>query len=213
MRRAIALATAQKSYAINRANENEVTWQPLYDFQTYPAAGATILTFFQVQNGQAGKTLADTNMDQPGSLPAPKKHLTTGIEIVFFPGNAPGSTGLIATTGQNWTDVWSVFKSGFLRLYVGSKDQVIDAPLGVFPPSFRLAGAAALTGVGAAAGSQNQIDYASFAGAQYDLTPLFIPPVQNFRVTLEFPVAVALPSGVAGRIGVRLLGYLYKLSQ
>lgn len=218
VKRAISLSAAQRAYAVNRTGEHEVIWSPLYDTQAYAAAGQTILSFFQVQQGQSSKTLADTNMEAAGSLPAPKHFLCTGIEVTFHPGNTPGSVGdrAVAATapGRNWGDLFAFYKSGLLRFFIGSKDYLVDAPVGVFPPGYRLSGGAAITDqTTAAAASLSQIDYAAVTGKPYDITPVFIPSQQNFRVTLEWPTAVALPSGVAGRVGVRLMGYLYRLSQ
>ena len=77
------------NYAINRSGEYEATRQTLYDFQTYAAAGATSFTFFQTPTGQSGKTLADTNIETAGTLPAPKHLLVQSIEIYLFPNDNP----------------------------------------------------------------------------------------------------------------------------
>lgn len=219
MKQAPSLAAARSKYAVNRGGEYEVIFSPLYDYQTYAAAGQASLSFFQVQQGQSSKTLSDTNMEAAGILPAPKHFLTTGIEIVFVPGNTVGMTGdrSVAATapGRNWDDVNKVAKRGLLRFFIGSKDYLVDAPLGVFPQSWRLAGATSMADqTTIAATSFSQVDYAAMAGRPYEITPVFIPSQQNFRITTEWPEGVqALPSGVAGRIGVRMMGYLYRLSQ
>lgn len=41
--------------------------------------------------------------------------------------------------------------------------------------------------------------------------PVMLEPTQNFKVTLNFPTAVAITN--AGRIGVNLHGVLYRNSQ
>lgn len=202
-----------KAYSVNRAGQEEGITQPLYDYQTYPNAGATSLTFFQIPNGQSGKTLADTNMEQAGTLPAPKKFLIQAIEIAFFPGSSPSVNGAAAASEQ-WNDTYAVFKSGHFQLFIGSKPYLDEAPLGVFPPGWRLAGAAALSdSTTAGADQQTRIGYAGFSGRPYQITPIMLPTQQNFKVTITWPSAVSLPSGVDGRIGVRLLGALYRLSQ
>ena len=58
-----------------------------------------------------------------------------------------------------------------------------------------------------------RIDYAVFTGPVYQITPVRLIPTQNFNVSLNWATAVALPSGVNGRIGVILGGFLYRLSQ
>ncbi|MDH5654202.1 MAG: hypothetical protein OEZ39_20285 [Gammaproteobacteria bacterium] len=204
----------QRRYRVNRRGQFETVYQPLYDFTTYAAAGQTSLTFFQTPIGQSGKTYADTNMESAGQLPSPKSMMVTAISVVFFPGSAVNATGALTTTGVNWEDVNTVHKSGFLKLFCGSKDFIIDGPIGKFPPPFRLTGAAAMADAStAAADLHSQIDYASMTGITYQIVPITIPPNQNFNVTLNWPTAVALPSTVAGRIGIILDGFLTRLSQ
>jgi len=210
-----------RNYNVNRANQAEVIWQPLYDYQSYPAAGQTELNFFQVPVGQGAtsspgatgtKTIADTNMKSAGQLPQPTQFLLTGIEILFYPGQDVNASGAIGTSGLNWDDVYTVGKSGALRLFIGSKDYLVDSPIMMFPPEKRLAGAAAMADATTAAGAlHSQIDYATFAGRPYAITPVNLIANQNFNVSLEWPTAVALNEDA--RIGVRLNGWLYRLSQ
>ena len=206
---------ALSNYNVNRRDEGEGFWQPLYDYQTYALAGQTSLRFFAIPRGQGGKTLADTNMSSAGVLPTPIQELVTGIQIVLYPGINPGRTGDFANTGDYWNDIKAVAESGFLEFTIGSKVYCTDAPLNAFPPAFRLSGAAALAdATTAAAALHSQIDYASFAGPTYAINPgIRLISNQNFDVTLSWPTAVALPSGVDARIGVRLLGWQYRLSQ
>ena len=188
--------------------------RPLYDFQTYLAAGQTSLTFFAVPQGQGGKTLADTNMESAGALPAPKKMLVTSIEVAFFPGGNPSTYGAAAAIAGHFNDLWTVFKSGYLKFFVGSKDYLIDAPIGKFSNSFRVGGVAAIadsTTLGA--GQQSMVQLGAFVGPQYEITPIELVSNQNFNVTLNWPALVPTISTVAGRIGVILNGWQYRLSQ
>lgn len=200
--------------SVNRPGEQEVVRQTLYDYQAYVAAGQTQLIFFQVPQGQSGKTKADTNMEAAGILPAPKRFLIEAIEIQLFPGGVPSVFGAaLAATQIN--DVYTVAQSGFLDLFIGSKSYLTEAPLGRFPPSNRLAvNAAFADATTAAAALQSRSGYASFAGAPYRIEPnISLVSTQNFNVTLNWPTAVALPSGVNARIGVVLKGLLYRNSQ
>lgn len=214
-RRNVPMAPSQlQKYSFNRAGQVNSNQQSLYDYQTYAAAGQTQLLFFQVPKGQSGKTLADTNVELAGSLPQPKRMLVKDISVYFAPGTAVNVSGAIATSGVNWQDVWSVFKSGWLEFFIGSTPYITEGPIGRFPPRFRLGGAAAMAdATTAAAGLHSQIDYASFCGEPYRFTPVLLEPNQNFHVSLNWPTAVALPSTVAGRIGIILDGDLYRLSQ
>ena len=200
-------------YAVNRPGMEEGIFQPLYDYQTYALAGTTSeYQFFQVPQGQGGKTLADTNMDSAGQLPAPKRALVTQVQVVVFPGQDVNASGAIATNMLNWDDVYTLGKAGYLKFFIGSKDYLIDAPLMAFPPSFRLAGGAAVAdATTAAADLHSQLDYATFAGMPYNITPVLLESNQNFRVTLHFPTTTAINANA--RIGIRLIAWQYRLSQ
>lgn len=207
-------------YDVNRANQYEAIRQSLYDYTTYGgAAGQTQLQFFQVPVGQSGKTLADTNMRAAGQLPQPQFFLLESIEIKFYPGVLPGThvTTLAATEFAN--DVYTVAKSGWAELFIGSKPYLDEAPLDRFPPKTRLNVDAAYgiqlkQTMAADAEEQVSMDYATFSGRPYFMDPqVLLVPNQNFTFTLNWPTAVPLPSTADARIGVVFDGYLYRLSQ
>lgn len=189
----------------------EAIYQPLYDFQTYAAAGHTSLSFFQVPNGQSNKTLADTNMDNAGALPAGKEFLVQAIEVCFFPGADPGI--LQAPAAAVFTeDCYKFSKSGHLQFFVGSKSYLDEAPIGVFGQSFGLEGFAALAdSTTASATGQSVIQYAKLASNIYQITPVKLVSQQNFKVVMDWPAAVAISADA--RVGVRLLGTLYRNPQ
>ena len=203
------------NYNVNVDGEPEVIWQPLYHYQTYPAAGFTgPLVFFQVAIGNpVGVALEDTNLKSAGRMPTPKNQALVAIEVAFFPGGVPSATGAIVAA--NWNDVVAVHSGRMsLQLTIGDKTYLQEAPLGTMPMQFRVDGAAALSDTTTAAASRvTKIDYAAFCGPPYLLVPLRLIANQEFNVTINAPAAVALPSGVAGRIGVRLGGMQYRLAQ
>ena len=204
-----------EAYNVNVDGQPEVIYQPIYDFQTYAAAGFTSQRFFQVPAGQGGKTFDDTNMESSGALPVPVNMAITSIEVVFFPAAAIGVVGVTTIVGNNWNDVQAVHEAGHVSVVIGSKEYLLDAPLGRFPQTFRIAGGAAQANASTAAAAQfTQIDYAVFAGKCYEIVPLRLISQQNFRVDVVFDNGVvALPSTVDGRIGVRLNGFRYRLAQ
>jgi len=213
-----------KQFMVNRPGAEEVIRQSFYDFQTYATAGFTEQIFFQVPQGQSGKTVQDTNLTNAGALPQPQYHLTESIEVHFFPGVNPvvatlAGEAVSAVEPEFANDVYNVLKAGSLRLFIGSKTFLREAPLLRFPPKTKLETAFALAlqySEGTASDDAYQItaNYAAACGRPYFLDPpLLIPPTQNFDVTLNFSTAVATPSGVDGRIGVILDGLLYRLSQ
>jgi len=210
-------------YSVNRHNEPEAYRQSLYDFQTYANAGSTQFTFFQNPVGQGGRTSADTNMEQAGALPSPKAMLVQSIEVVLFPGVNPvteNNTTTAAAVESNFTnDVYALQKAGYLDFFIGSKSYLIEAPLGRFPPKTRLHtqfGFGVQIAQASAADQTAQVsgDYACFDGRPYMVNPwILLTSTQNFKVTLNFPTAVSLPSGQDARIGVILDGISYRLSQ
>lgn len=187
--------------------------QPLYDYQSYAAGGQTQLNFFQVPVGQSGKTIEDTNMDLAGSLPQGKNFLVQAIEVAFFPGVATSTLG--APAADLFTqDVYTFMKSGHLSFFYLSKNYLDEAPIGVVGQSFGMDGfAAASDSTTAGAGQAVQMKYAQLHRRVYKINPVKLASQQNFKVTMDWSSAVALPSTVAARVGVRLLGVLYRDAQ
>lgn len=205
---------ALQNFEVNRDGQNEVIWQPTYDYLPYPAAGAANLTFFQRTVGAAANGIADTNMRASGQFPAPQRFLITGIQLFFAPPAAVSrGAELEAATATNWNDVQAVMEGiASLQLFIGSKPYLNDAPLSKFTQQFKLAGEGAVAGTYSAT-TQSYIDYAVHCGKYYAITPIIIPTNQNFDVQLTFPALIPLTGDVDGRIGCILDGFLYRLSQ
>lgn len=208
-----------QSYAVNRKGMYEGIRQTLYDYQTYALAGQTSLSFFQVPLGQGGKTIADTNIEVAGSLPQPKHFLVESIEIRFWPGINPVTLVTTLAESEFTNDVYTVSKSGSLNFFIGSKTYLEEAPLGRFPPKTKVESefAVALEFKQAVAADEEQqvtMDLAYMCGRPYFINPAtLLIPTQNFKVSLNWPAAVALPSGQDARIGIVLDGVLYRQSQ
>lgn len=199
-------------YNPNRPDATEAIWQPFYDYQSYGTAGSTSFTFFQVPNGQASKTYADTNMELAGQFPAPTAFLCTAIMVAFFPGGNPSNTGTAVAASTFWNDAVSVANAGYLELTIGSKPYLRDAPIGKFPTNFTVNGVAAIgLASGATTIAYSQLGFARAAGRYYEITPFLIPQSQNFNVKLIFPTAQTV--NTTGRVGVILDGFYYRQSQ
>lgn len=204
----------------------DVIWDPLYDFNVYPSAGTTQLSYFSTPQGQGTtsspgasgtKTIADTNMDSAGQLGKGNQFYVTGIEMLFFPSNSIGNGGLaITAVGSFCNNVYNVGKSGVITLEVGSgRTYVQQGPLQLFPPSTRLALAAALASTGntAVATSVGEINYATWSGEVYTIVPLLLDANQTFTFKATWPAAVAAASGSDHRLGARLRGYRIRNAQ
>ncbi len=208
-----AIPRDNQQFSVNRAGKEAIR-SSLYDFQTYALAGQTSLQFFQVPAGQGGKTKADTNMEAAGALPSPKQFLIETIELYLFPGVPIDTVATTATnTAKQADDLYAFAKSGYLDLFIGSKSYLTEAPLGRFPCSTGLRIDAAISGVFTAP-NMAKSEYAAMTGLIYRVQPeILLEPTQNFNVSLNWPVAVAMPSGVDARVGVVMRGLLYRNSQ
>jgi hypothetical protein len=223
-------------FDVNRAGQVEGIRQSLYDYAVYATAGTTQISFFQTPQGQGAtsssgavagspKTLADTNMTMAGSLPAPQNFLLESIEVAFEPGSVNTAAtftlqnliafnaAAAATVGGAINDVNAIRQTGYLNLFIGSKSYLTEAPIGRFPPKAGLQLSAAVASNSATVGELMAAS-ARFGGRPYAVQPpIRLIATQNFSVTLNWPAAVATPSGFNGRIGVILDGYLYRNSQ
>lgn len=224
------------SNRVTNPNQSEIYRQRLYDFQLYPAAGITTLTFFQAAVGQGitsaqgatvgtSKTTADTNMELSGTLPSGKAFLIDSIEVLFTPGSVPtantytpanvsvfAAVAAAAVVGAA-NDVNTFYQSGTLELNVLSKNYLRETPLLTFPPKchFDVSGAVASN---SATTSEIAISVTKAVGRPYFIDPrVALQPAVNFEVRLLWPGVVAAPSGFNGRVGVILDGYFMRASQ
>ena len=201
-----------QQYSVNVANNVEGIKASLYDFTTYAQAGQTQLDFFQVPQGQAGKSLADTNMEAAGSLPNPKSFLVTNIQCYVFPNPAISILGADAVaTGLN--DIQIIGQGGWLEFFIGSKNYIQEGPILRFPPRNGLIiNSSQDSQTTPAAGLQTMNAYGNLGGEPYDMKPpILLNPTQNFRVSLKWPVGLAISHSC--RIGIVMEGLLYRLSQ
>jgi hypothetical protein len=223
---------------VTNPSQSEVVRQRFYDYQLYATAGTSQLTFFSAPVGQGlttalggtagtAKTLWDTNLELPNTLPSGKAFMIESIEVIFFPGSvstantytlanpvAFSTTGAAAQAAQ-LSDVNSFYQSGMLELNILSKNYLRETPMIAFPPktNFNLDVAVASAGTNAQP-SGFALMNARVAGRPYYISPeIALQPAVNFEVVIKFPAAVATPSGFNARVGVILDGYFMRASQ
>lgn len=186
-------------------------WWPLFDYQTYNAAGTTVQQFFAVPKGQGGKTETDTNMELAGQIPAGQRFVITGVGVDFYPGVDPSLDGDGTAVNNFINDVYALGSNGRLKLTIGSKDYVNHGSLLKFPPTNRLAVESSGAIDNAAAAESFSTGYASFSGREFSVVDAVLMANQNFNVNIyDLP---ALPSTVDARIGINLYGWLYRNAQ
>ncbi len=225
-----------QAYRVTNPNFSEAIWQPLYDYNIYPAAGAQSLGFFQqpvaagitsALGATAGtpKTTSDTNMSLAGTLPSGMNFLATGIDVAFYPGSVgTANTYTVATftffaaanaatVPAPVNDVNTFYQSGRLEFTVLDKKYLTLTPLIHFVPqaAFELSGAMGTT---SATAGETGFATARPTGTPFTLQPpIGLLPAVNFDVTLRWPAVVALPSTFNARVGVILQGYQYRAGQ
>jgi hypothetical protein len=216
--------------------QSEVVRQRFYDYQLYPTAGATQFTFFSQPIGQgltsavggvAGspKTLWDTNLELPNTLPSGKAFMIESIEVLFFPGSVStantytvaspvlfNATAAAAVAAQA-ADVNTIYQSGMLELNILSKNYLRETPVLAFPPKANFTLDAAIASNSATTAEVGLVNMRA-SGRPYYISPeIALQPAVNFEVTIRYPAVVATPSGFNGRIGVILDGYFMRASQ
>lgn len=207
---------------VTQLSQQDVIYAPLYDSNSWGTAGQAQLIFFTAPAGQGAttapgangtKTLADTNMTSAGQLTKGNEFYMTGQEFLFFPGSLPEQDITAAGVNGFLNDTYNASKSGYVTLQVGSnRNYIQDGPLGLFPPSNRLYVAAAIGGTDTAAtNSMLTALYASWAGEQYSITPVYIEATLGFQEFIQWPAAVTLAT--TARIFSRMIGYLVRNAQ
>jgi hypothetical protein len=222
-------------YDVNSPGAVEKVRARLYDYQLYPTAGLTQMTFFAVPKGQGlssspgaaalTKGPADTNMTLAGQLPSPQAFIVESIEALIFPGlSAAANTftpqqpavfavASAAAVNAGVTDVYMIGVGAFVDFFIGSKSYLTDAPLGCFPPKTYFGLDAAVASTSATVG-ESVLANGKWCGRPYYLDPpMTLRATQNFNVTLNWPVVIATPSGFNARVGIALDGVLFRKAQ
>jgi hypothetical protein len=221
---------------VTNPSQSEVIRQRLYDYQLYPTAGVSQLTFFQNPIGTgvttalgatvgSAKTIADTSQELAGTLPSGKAFLIESIEVVFFPGSSADANTYVVAAPTNFNataaatvtaqlqDVNRIYQSGVLELNILSKNYVRETPILAFPPKANFALDAAVAS-NSATTAEVALTNMRASGRPYFVEPsIALQPAVNFEVVIKFPGVVSTPSGFNGRIGVILDGYTMRASQ
>lgn len=216
--------------------QSEIIRNRLYDFNLYPAAGISSLTFFAQQVGQgitsaqgatvgSGKTLSDTNMQLAGQLPNGQMYVVESIEVLFLPGSVstantytPASVYAFAAVaaasiGAAVNDVNLILQTGQLDFNILNKNYLREPMLMAFPPKAMIDLTAAV-GTNSATTSLVSAQLAKATGRPYYIDPkISIRPAVNFEVKISWPGVVATPSTFNGRMGVLFDGGFMRASQ
>ena len=202
------IANALQQYGVLAGNVVEAHPQSFYDFQTYATAGTKLsYSFFQNQIGSGGYTAGTTNMPSNGQFPNPQNFLWTGIEVIFISGQTVSSAA--ATEGLSIAD--DLYKIANAKAYVNfiinTKEYFRECPLGACPAQYGLGGGIG-TGYPAVVAS-----FAHTVGEMKRTSGQLIPSNTSFIGNIVFDATTATPSGIDGRIGMKIHGIWYQLAQ
>jgi hypothetical protein len=224
-------------YSVTNPNWSQILRQSLYDYQLYPTAGQQQMLFFTVPIGAGvtsavgavagtAKTRLDTNMQQGGTLSSGKRQMVEAIEVDFQPGSVSTANtytvasmlafavAAAATVGQAWVnDITSFYQSGQLEFKVLDSVVHSDTPLRKFPAATQFVIDAAIASNSATVGEVIAAK-AGIVGPLRELSPpIALEPTVSFNVSLNWPAAVATPSGFNARVGIVLQGYEQRVGQ
>lgn len=212
------------AFNVNREGWEGVT-QTLYDSAAYPSAGSAQILFFQTPAGQGtgfaggSKTFEDTNITNAGMLPANIEFLIQSIELLFLPTTPtvvaamPASLDAAANAAQVIiNDAYIFYRTGFFKLFIGSKDYLTEAPLMKFPAKANFALNSALASSTTADTKALKTGFATARGRPYLLkAPLRLVSNQNFNASINFPSLRVISNPAL--VYCTLDGVLYRRSQ
>lgn len=181
----------------------------VYDTVTYDGVnGHDKLEFFKTI---AGKSLEECNLTTPGHLPSGWSMLVTGAQVLFIPGVANGRLGANAKFDYT-NDMAAFYSRGLLHVKVGQDDAIYDGPLSLFPGETRLIGDVSFADTYTADDNKaGVLEIVTLAGKSYsDFEPFSIIGQQEYTAALEwFGTKVPMPSGLSGKVRLRLTGSVY----
>ncbi|MBZ5522255.1 MAG: hypothetical protein LAP21_08435 [Acidobacteriia bacterium] len=181
--------------------------QPIYDSVSFAAAAAFAQqTMFQAPRGQAGKTLAQTNMTIAGSLPNPQRLILRALRIFISNSTVP-------------TDMFNLLQNVSVTLNIGTKPYflgflgLLSAGCGAMVTAAAQVGTAPAGSAPLFATSNGLPDQRSVFSLNQPITIEQGEPFQvilNPDVAFNFAAAGANPAGVGATIYAILDGDLYR---
>lgn len=181
--------------------------QPIYDSVSFAAAAAFAQqTMFQAPRGQAGKTLAQTNMTIAGSLPNPQRLILRALRIFISNGTVP-------------SDMFNLLQNVSVTLNIGTKPYflgflgLLSAGCGAIVTAASQVGTAPAGSAPVFSTSNGLPDQRSVFSLNQPITIEQGEPFQvilNPDVAFNFAAAGANPAGVGATIYAILDGDLYR---
>lgn len=183
-----------QQYDTQYKGQKERICYSLYDTVMYVSAASVQLFLFNIVRA----TLDLSNMEQAGSLPAPKAFFMRAVR--FYVKQEPQSSARAAAGAVQVgaiSNIKLLTNTGVLQLTIGSK-LYMQTPLWKIPSGGGAFGGLASDGDVADPGEVQDWAVCGYPHVRNALTlavPIFLGPGVNFRVELTWPAAVALAGG------------------
>lgn len=211
--------TLEELKNFNPAEKNKVRFGFVFDTAIYAAAGQDSLSLCAVPEGgqlndnSRSKTSEDTNLQAAGTLPSNQAMWVTGLQLLFLPSSAMGhaETDAACTAAKLLAnDVAAFYNNGLVHLALKGVDIIKDGPLMMFPPQSHIEGSAAMANTDT--DNNRTIEFVQCKGNPYPIEPFTWMGGEVLTAKLLWPNGkVALPSGLTGRVKVRLYGHIYEV--
>jgi len=209
------IADPRRTYGVVKGDQREKIGFTLWHRLTYTSGATLSLEFFTVAaSGLNG------NLPGAGQLPNGNQFLVKAIRIMpaLRPQEAAGAAIAAGTIAGPIEDMFQFITTGHAAFSVGDKNYG-RWPIFMLPAGAGLTGQVHVSGISAAAGNLVEHSWANNGNADprqvYTLdVPILIPSQYNFKVVLEWPVAVAASASFTNPfIFVMLDGQLVRPSQ
>ena len=155
---------------------------------------------FQTPLGQAGKTLADTNIPNAGQLPQGQSFVVEALKIFYLSRTAKATA--------NVQQIYTLLQDTVLEMIVPGKDN-----LGQFTLDEILGASTLIAMTPTAAGDNIPMIQPNYVGVKRLKKPWTIGAVQSFEVRLTTVAATSMPDALSGDyIKIALCGTLSRMS-
>lgn len=191
--------------------------EPLYDNAVISSTTVGAVRLFNEPVGSNSKTILDTNMSLPSSLPTPRVFDILGFELRINQGLTTRSAGLPAAedlTNQSpnfFNGMKGILFGSWLRMRVGTKDYV-EAPSFLLPSNNRIDGSViGGPAVNATFANGLRVIFGQSIGMSWSIAnrPIRLIPNQTFGANLNVETAGVVGASASHLVTLYLHGLHY----
>lgn len=195
-----ALQALQDRSSYSKTTQEILTWS-YYDRMKIDGTTPTLVNrLFTIPLGQAGKTLADTNLPNASQLPQGQSFQVNAIKVFYF-SRAVRSTA-------NIQQIYTLLQDTVLELIVPGKDT-----LGTWTLEEIMGSSTMIALTPTAAGDNIPLIQPNYVGVKRLKRPWVIGAVQTFEVRLTTVAATSMPAALDNdKLKIALCGILNRMA-